>query len=102
MKPLSADTPLEVEKIWLDAIRARGPQFQLERMIELSNLCREGARKAIERAMPEASPAERDERLLIELYGDPEAARAVVELRRQLGFYEERARLSSGRIPVRG
>ena len=89
MKPLSADTPLEVEKIWLDMMRERGPQFQLERMIELSNLCREAARKAIERAMPDAGPAERDERLMIELYGDPEAARAVIELRRKLGFYDQ-------------
>lgn len=91
MKPLSPDTPLEVEKIWLDGIRARGPLFQLQRAMELSDLCREAARIAIARAMPEASEAERDERLLVELYGDEEAAREVVRLRREIGFYGPRS-----------
>jgi hypothetical protein len=65
MKPLSPDTPLEVEKIWLDGIRARGPLFQLQRTMELSDLCREAAKIAIARAMPDATEAERDERLLL-------------------------------------
>jgi hypothetical protein len=88
MKPLSADTPLEVERIWLDGIRARGPAFQLQRMIELSDFCRQAARVAVRRAHPEAGQAELDEILLRELYGDAEAARAVVARRRELGFYD--------------
>jgi len=87
MKPLSADTPLEVERIWLAGIRERGPLFQLQRMLELTDLCRSAAREAVRRAYPEASPAERDEILLRELYGDAEAARQVVALRRERGFY---------------
>jgi len=88
MKPLSADTPLEVEKIWLDGIRARGPAFQLERMIELSDFCRQAAREAVRRAHPEASQPELDEILVRELYGDLAVARAVVARRRELGFYD--------------
>ena len=88
MKPLSADTPLAVERIWLEEIRKRGPAFQAQRMIELTNFCRQAAREAVRRAHPEASEAERDEILLRELYGDEVDARKVVELRRQLGFYD--------------
>jgi hypothetical protein len=88
MKPLSADTPLEVERIWLDEIRKRGPVFQLQRMTELSSFCREAAREAVRRAHPDATEAERDEILLRELYGDEVDARRVVELRRQHGFYD--------------
>lgn len=89
MKPLSADTPLEVERIWLEEIRKRGPYFQLQRMIELSDFCRHAAREAVRRAHPEASPAEADEILLRELYGHEVDVRKVVELRRQLGFYDQ-------------
>lgn len=88
MKPLSADTPLEVERIWLDEIRKRGPAFQLQRMIELSSFCRESAREAVRHAHPDATEAERDEILLRELYGDEVDAWRVVELRRQHGFYD--------------
>ena len=88
MKPLSADTPLEVEKIWLDGIRARGPAFQLQRMIELSDFCRQAAREAVRRAHSEASQPQLDEILLRELYGDAETARAVVARRIELGFYD--------------
>jgi hypothetical protein len=88
MKPLSADTPLDVERVWLDEIRKRGPAFQIQRMIELTHFCRQAAREAVRRAHPEASEAERDEILLRELYGDEVAAHSVVELRRQLGFYD--------------
>lgn len=86
--PLSPDTPLEVEQVWLDEIRKRGPAFQAQRMIELTNFCRQSAREAVRRAYPEASEAERDEILLRELYGNQVDARKVVELRRQLGFYD--------------
>ena len=88
MKPLSADTPLDVERIWLDGIRERGPLFQLQRMLELTDLCRLAAREAIRRAHPAASPAERDEILLRELYGGAAAAREVGARRRELGVYD--------------
>lgn len=88
MKPLSADTPLEVERVWLDELRKRGLAFQVQRMIELTNFCRQSAREAVRRAHPEATEAERDEILLRELYGDEVDACKVVELRRQLGFYD--------------
>ncbi len=88
MTPLSADTPLDVERIWLDGIRKKGPLFQLRRMLELTDLCRQAAREAVRRGHPDASEAERDEILLRELYGDPEAARRTVALRRERGFYD--------------
>jgi hypothetical protein len=87
-KPLSSDTPLEVERIWLDEIRKRGPAFQAQRMIELTSFCRQAAREAVCQAHPHAGEAERDEILLRELYGDEVDAHKVVELRRQLGFYD--------------
>jgi hypothetical protein len=88
MKPLSADTPLDVERIWLNGIREKGPCFQLQRMLELTDFCRQAAREAVRRACPEASQAEQDEILLRELYGDEEAAAKVVALRRELGLYD--------------
>jgi hypothetical protein len=78
----------EVERIWLDEIRKRGPAFQLLRMVELTNFCRQAVREAVRRAHPEASAAEHDKILLRELYGDEVDAHEVVELRRQLGFYD--------------
>ena len=91
MKPLSADTPLDVERIWLDGIRAKGPLFQLQRMLELTDLCRQAAREAVRRAYPDASQPEQDEILLRELYRDDEAARKAVALRRELGFYDRQS-----------
>ena len=57
-------------------------------MIELSDFCRQAAREAVRRAHPEASQPQRDEILLRELYGDAEAARAVVARRTELGLYD--------------
>jgi hypothetical protein len=57
-------------------------------MIELTSFCQQAAREAVRWAHPEASEAERYEILLRELYGDEVDARKVVELRRQLGFYD--------------
>ena len=88
MKPLSEDTPLDIERIWLDGIRAKGPMFQLQRLLELTDLCRQAAREAVRRAHPDASRPEQDEILLRELYGDEEVAHKTVELRRELGFYD--------------
>lgn len=95
MRPLYEDTPLEVEQIWLDEIRKHGPHWQLQRMIELTDLCRQAAREAVSRAYPEASQAEQDEILVRELYGDPEMAREVVARRAELGYYDSEAELAA-------
>jgi len=85
-KPLSPDTPLEVEEIWLDGIRARGPIWRLQRLVELTQICRDALREAIRRANPHATEMERDEIFVRELYGE-EAARNVIRLRIEKGFY---------------
>jgi hypothetical protein len=87
MKPLSRDTPLEVEKVWLEGLRQRGGLFQLQRLAELIHLGRQAEREAIRRARPGSVQVELDEALLQELYGK-EAAHNVVALRVKLGFYE--------------
>ena len=87
MKPLSRDTPLEVEEVWLEALRRRGGLSQLRRLAELVQLGREAARVAVRRAHPEAGPMELDEALLREIYGK-ETARDLVALRVKLGCYE--------------
>jgi hypothetical protein len=87
VKPLSRDTPLEIEEAWLDELRRRGGLFQLRRLAELVDLGREAARVAIQRARPDADRIELDEAILRELYGE-EAARHVVALRIKLGLYE--------------
>ncbi|HSF44035.1 MAG TPA: hypothetical protein VLT87_29880 [Thermoanaerobaculia bacterium] len=90
MKPLSPDTPLEVEEIWLEGIRARGPAWRLQRMAELSDICRHGLREAIRRANPEATEVDRDQIFVRELYGE-EAARNVIRLRIEKGFYDRKS-----------
>jgi hypothetical protein len=87
MKPLSSDTPLEIEKVWLDELRRRGGLFQLRRLAELVDVGRDAARVAIRRAHPDADRIELDEILLRQLYGE-EIARNVIALRIERGFYE--------------
>lgn len=87
MKPLSRDTPLEVEEVWLEAVRRRGGLFQLRTLAELVQLGREAARVAVRRAHPEAGPLALDEARLCEVYGE-ETARDLVALRVKLGCYE--------------
>jgi hypothetical protein len=86
MKPLSADTPLEVERIWIAGLRAQGPVERLRRLASMTSLCWRAAYDACRRAQPDASDRERDFWLLQERYGRDMAQR-VVELRRQKGFY---------------
>ncbi len=86
MRPLSADTPLEVEQIWLAAQRQRGPLWRLRRAVDLSSLCWRAAQEAVRRAHPAATPAERDRILLAQRYGE-ELASEVVRLRTAKGFY---------------
>lgn len=89
LKSLSSDTSLEIEEIWLEGLRARGPIWRLKRMAELSQICRDGLKEAICRANPNASEVERDEILVRELYGE-EAARNVIRLRIEKGFYDRK------------
>lgn len=89
MKPLSSDTPLEIEEIWLEGIRARGPVWRLQRVAELTQICRQGLKEAIRRTNPHATDMERDEIFVRELYGD-EAARNVIRLRIEKGFYDRK------------
>lgn len=86
MKPLSRDTPLDVEGVWIAAQRERGPLWRLRRAIEMTELCWRGAREAVRRARPEATPVEQDLLLLTQRYG-AELAREVVQRRREAGFY---------------
>lgn len=58
-------------------------------MAELSDFCRQGLKEAIRRANPGASEIERDEILVRELYGE-EAARNVIRLRIEKGFYNRK------------
>jgi hypothetical protein len=88
MKPLSRDTPLEVEKVWLEGLRQRGGLFQLQRLAELIHLGRQAEREAIRRARPGADQIGLDEALLQEAYG-AETAHNVIALRVKLGFYEQ-------------
>ncbi len=70
MKPLSPDTPLDVERVWLDGLRAKGPSWSFYRTLELSSACWRGAIAAFERAHPDATRFERDMWLFRERYGD--------------------------------
>ena len=86
-KPLYADTPLKVERVWLDMIRAKDAAWRMERVAYLAHFAREATVFSLRRANPGATAAELDLRLLSELYG-PASASAVVALRRKAGFYE--------------
>ena len=86
MKPLSSDTPLEVERVWLAALRERGPLASLRRCAELTTLCWRGAQQAARRAHLEATQEELDLLVLTIRYGE-ELARGVVRRRRETGFY---------------
>ena len=86
MKPLSPDTPLEVERLWIAGLRDKGPVWRLRQMANMTSLCWRAARDAYHRVHPHASAREQDLWLLQERYGG-EIAQRVVELRCQRGFY---------------
>jgi hypothetical protein len=69
MKPLSPDTPLEIERLWIAGLRQKGPVWRLRRLVSLTNLCWHAASEAYQRAWPYASDRERDRWLLQERYG---------------------------------
>ena len=87
MKPLSPDTPLDVERLWIDGLRAKGPLWRLRCLASMTSFCWQAAAEAYRRARPHASKSERDLWLLQERYGS-DMARRVVERRRQKGFYD--------------
>lgn len=88
MRPLSPDTPIEVEEIWLGLIREKGPLWSLRRTVEMSARARRAAREAVRSAHPEALPPEQDRIYLVALYGDEAMAREVVALRAEQGYYD--------------
>ena len=75
MKPLSSDTPLEIEHLWIAKLREKGPVWRLRRLASLTNLCWHAASEAYQRAWPRASDRERDRWLLQERYGSDLARR---------------------------
>ena len=87
MELLSLDTPPDVERVWLQIQRQRGPAWRLRRAIDMTVFCRMAAREAVRRALPGASRQEQDLRLLTELYGT-ELAHGFVARRAELGFYD--------------
>ena len=87
MKPLSSDTPLDVERLWIAGLREKGPVWRLTSLVNLTSLCWRAAEAACRRARPRASSSERDFWLLQERYGS-DLAQRVLELRRQKGFYD--------------
>jgi hypothetical protein len=87
VKPLQDDTPLAIERLWLEALRAKGPLWRLRRTFELTDACFRWGTAAYERTHPEATPAERDEWLLRERYGDDLAQRVMAHCR-AIGWHE--------------
>jgi hypothetical protein len=69
MKPLSADTPLDVERIWITGLREKGPLWRLRHLANITSLCWRAAYDACRRARPDASDSERNFWLLQERYG---------------------------------
>lgn len=74
-RPLSRDTPLDVERRWLAMLREKGPAFRLEKTMELSSACRRLAMAAYCRVHPDASPREQRDWMLRTCYGDDVADR---------------------------
>ena len=87
MKPLSPDTPLDVERVWLDMQRERGPEWRLRRCAEMTSLCWRAGKEAVKRAHPRASQKERDLIFLRQRYGE-ELAAGAVRARKEKGFYD--------------
>lgn len=87
MKPLSSDTPLEVEKVWLAMQRQRGPLWRLRRAVEMTTFCWRAGQEAVRRAHPDASTCEQDRILLTQRYG-AELADGFIRRRQEIGFYD--------------
>jgi hypothetical protein len=84
MEPLSEDTPLPVERLWLAGLRARGPLWRLQKLVHLTGFCWQAAQAAFQRARPGASLTEREAWLFQERYSSAIPHR-VLALCRQKG-----------------
>jgi hypothetical protein len=69
MKPLSPDTPPEIERLWIAGLRQKGPVWRLRRLVSLTHLCWRAASEAYQRARPCTSDREQELWLLQERYG---------------------------------
>ena len=87
MKPLSADTPLEVERVWLAMLRERGPLWRLRRCVEMTSFSWRAAKEAVKRAHPGETERQWELRLLEQRYGK-EIAEGVDRVRAEKGFYD--------------
>ena len=87
VKPLCEDTSPEVERVWLEGLREKGPLWRLRRTVALTHFCWLSARRAFARARPEASARDRDEWWLTEAYGE-ELARKVLAHCDRIGFHD--------------
>jgi len=85
-KPLSPDTPLEVERIWLALQREQGSLWRLRRAVTMTSFCLRAAREAVRRAYPDAGREELDRLLFAQRYGT-EVANELVRRRAEKGFY---------------
>ena len=72
---LTDDTSPEAERVWLEALREKGPAFRLRMVLALSNWSRMAALSAFDRMRPGTTRAERDEWIVRQCYGDEVAAR---------------------------
>ena len=87
MKPLCEDTSPDVERAWLQGLRAQSPLWRLRRTVSLTDFCWRSARRAFERTRPEAGPRERDLWWLTEAYGAELAGRVIAHCD-AIGFHD--------------
>lgn len=87
-RPLMADTPLEVEEVWLKMQHERGPVWRIQRMAEMTSFCWRAGQEAVRRAHPDATQEEQDLVFISLRYGE-ELAQGVVQRRRGMGFYDD-------------
>lgn len=88
MKPLSRDTPLSVEQLWLAGLRDKGPLWRFRRLVDMTSLCWHATHGAFQRTRPEATPLEQEAWLLQERYGH-DLAHRVMEWCHTRGPYKE-------------
>jgi hypothetical protein len=88
MKPLSRDTELPVEQLWIAGLRDKGPLWRLRRLVDMTSLCWHATYGAFQRTRPEITPLEREAWLLQERYGH-DLAQRVMEWCHSRGPYQE-------------
>jgi hypothetical protein len=83
MKPLSEDTPLHIERLWLAGLRARGPLGRLQSLLYLTSFCWQAARIAIQRVQPQLNRREQEAWLFTERYGSTLAPQVLAQQQTQ-------------------